>query len=300
MKMDKIKVPLFEKTELDNYIDEMIDELRKDVEVYEIIKQTMNPTLKTVRENISKFIAFKEDYDYCRKCPGVDNCRKATPHLQLRLANDDGIIERSFAPCDKILKRIEIDSKYIYADFPEEWKESSLKTLDKTTERNRIIRLFSEIVQGHSYRWVYSRGGHRVGKSFLMATLVNDFIAITKAPAAFINCANRIKEIHDLSFNDKSAFAKKIVELSSLPLLVLDDFGNEYKNDFIRDTIVLPILIERAKNQRLTFFTSDFTIDEIAQLYETSKAGAIRAKQLARLLKEMAEEEFDLSGVSAY
>ncbi|HOH67764.1 MAG TPA: hypothetical protein PLX93_00390, partial [Bacilli bacterium] len=102
------------------------------------------------------------------------------------------------------------------------------------------------------------------------------------------------------SFNDKSAFAKKIVELSSLPLLVLDDFGNEYKNDFIRDTIVLPILIERAKNQRLTFFTSDFTIDEIAQLYETSKAGAIRAKQLARLLKEMAEEEFDLSGISAY
>ncbi|MDY0345645.1 MAG: hypothetical protein WCX85_00385 [Bacilli bacterium] len=298
--MDKIKVPFFDKTELDTYIEQMVDELRKDVEVYEVIKQTVNPTLKMVRENISKFIAFKEDFDYCRKCPGVDNCRKATPHLQMRLVNDDGIIERSFTPCHKILKRIEIDSKYIYADFPEEWKEASLKTLDKTSERNRIIRLFSQILQGNSTRWIYTRGGHRVGKSFLMATLVNDFIAAMRSSAAFINSANRIKEINDLSFSDKAEFAKKIVELSNIPLLILDDFGNEYKNDFIRDTIVLPILIERAKNQRLTFFTSDFSINEIGQLYETSKAGAIRAKQLTRLLKEMAEEEFDLSGLSVY
>ncbi|MFA7020140.1 MAG: hypothetical protein WC215_01080, partial [Bacilli bacterium] len=276
--MDKIKVPFFDKTELDTYIEQMVDELRKDVEVYEVIKQTVNPTLKMVRENISKFIAFKEDFDYCRKCPGVDNCRKATPHLQMRLVNDDGIIERSFTPCHKILKRIEIDSKYIYADFPEEWKEASLKTLDKTSERNRIIRLFSQILQGNSTRWIYTRGGHRVGKSFLMATLVNDFIAAMRSSAAFINSANRIKEINDLSFSDKAEFAKKIVELSNIPLLILDDFGNEYKNDFIRDTIVLPILIERAKNQRLTFFTSDFSINEIGQLYETSKAGAIRAK----------------------
>ena len=68
----------------------------------------------------------------------------------------------------------------------------------------------------------------------------------------------------------------------------------------MRDTIVLPILIERAKNQRITFFTSDFSINEIGQLYETSKAGSIRAKQLSRLLKEMCEEEFDLSGLSVY
>lgn len=153
---------------------------------------------------------------------------------------------------------------------------------------------------GESGRWIYVRGGHRVGKSFLMATLVNDFIAIKKEQAAFINSATRIKELNDLAFNDKERFAKSIVELSNVPLLVFDDFGNEYKNDYVRDTIVLPILIERAKNRKLTFFTSDFSIIEIGQLYETSKAGAIRARQLTRLLKEMAEEEFDLSGVSAY
>lgn len=298
--MDKIKLPVFEKSELDSYIDEMLEELRQDVEVYEIIKQTLNPTVKMVRENISKFMAFKEDYDYCRKCPGVENCRKATPHLQLKLVNDNGMIERVFTPCHKILKRIEIDSKYLYTDFPEEWKESSVKTLDKTTERIRVIKIFGQILQEKSSRWLYIRGGHRVGKSFLLATLVNDFIAAIKEPAAFIDSASRIKELNDLAFTDKDRFAKTMVELSTVPLLVFDDFGNEYKNDYVRDTIVLPILIERAKNRRYTFFTSDFSISEIAQLYETSKAGAIRARQLSRLLKEMCEEEFDLSGISAY
>lgn len=298
--MEKMKLPLFEKSELDKYIDEMLDELRSDVEVYEIIKTTINPTVKMVRENISKFMAFKEDFDYCRKCPGVDNCTKATPHLQLKLVNDNGMIERVFTPCYKILKRIEVDAKYLYADFPAEWKESSTKTLDKTAERSRIIKLFLQYLQGESHRWIYAKGGHHVGKSFLMATFVNDFIAIKKEQVAFINSATRIKELNDLAFTDKDRFARALVELSTIPLLVFDDFGNEYKNDYVRDTIVLPILIERAKNRRMTFFTSDFSINEIAQLYETSKAGAIRAKQLSSLLKEMAGEEFDLSGVSAY
>ncbi|NCA97200.1 MAG: cell division protein ZapE [Bacteroidia bacterium] len=298
--MEKMKVPLFEKSELDQYIDEMLDELRKDTEVYEIIKTTLNPTVKMVRDNISKFIAFKEDYDYCRKCPGVDKCTKATPHLQLKLVNDNGMIERVFTPCYKILKRIEVDAKYLYADFPEEWKESTCKTLDKTSERSKVIKLFLQFLEGNNARWLYVKGGHHVGKSFLMATFVNDFIAISKEQAAFINSATRIKELNDLAFTDKDRFARALVELSSVPLLVFDDFGNEYKNDYVRDTIVLPILIERAKNRRMTLFTSDFSISEIAQLYETSKAGAIRAKQLSRLLKEMAGDEFDLAGVSAY
>ncbi|MFA5481171.1 MAG: ATP-binding protein [Bacilli bacterium] len=298
--MDKIKLPPFEKTELDNYVDEMLNKLKNDIEVYEIIRTTLNPSVKTVRENISKFIAFKEDFDYCRNCPGVENCKKATPHLQLRLIDDNGMIERAFTPCPKIMKRIEIDNQYLYADFPNEWKESSTKTLDKTAERNRIIKLFSQILQGLTSRWIYIRGGQRVGKSFLAATLANDFVAVKKQQVAFISSASRIKELNDLAFSDKDRFAKKMVELCNVPLLVLDDFGNEYKNDYVRDTIVLPLLIERAKNRRLTFFTSDFSVEEIAQLYDTSKAGAIRAKQMSRILKDMAEEEFDLSGVSAY
>jgi len=298
--MDKIKLPPFEPSDLNDYIDEMLDDLRKDVEVYEIIRQSLNPSIKIVRENISKFIAFKDDYAYCRACPGIENCRKNTPHLQLRLVNDNGSIERVFTPCPLILKRIEIDNQYLYADFPAEWKESSSMTLDKTAGRNHILKLFSEILNGAAKRWIYVRGGHRVGKSFLLATLANDFVAKKRSQVAFISCENRIKELNDLAFNEKDRFAKVMVELSNVPLLVLDDFGNEYKNDYVRDTIILPILLERARNRRMTFFTSDFTISEIVELYSTSKAGTIRAQQLGRLLIEMAEKEFDLSGVSAY
>lgn len=298
--MKKMKPPTFKKVDLDNYINELVEKLRNDIEVYEEIKRTLNPTLKTVRDNISKFIAFQEDYHYCKNCPGLENCRKDTPFLQLKLVDDNGIIERVFTPCDKVLKRIEIDSKYLYSDFPNEWKESTIKTLDKTKERNLVLKIFSEHIQGSSHRWLYVKGPYRIGKSFLMATLLNDYVAIKKEQVAFINAGTRIKELTDLAFQDKDNFHKKIVELGHASLVVFDDFGNEYKNDFVRDTIVIPLLLERFKNNRLTYFTSDFSIDEITKLYETSPNASIRAKQLARILKEACEDEIDLRGLIIY
>ena len=99
---------------------------------------------------------------------------------------------------------------------------------------------------------------------------------------------------------NKEAFNKKIVELCHASLVVFEDFGNEYKNDFVRDTIVLPLLLERFKNKRLTYFTSDFSINEIVKLYEASPNAKIRAQQLGRLLKDATKGEIDLSGVAIY
>ena len=298
--MKKLKPPTFQPIDLEQYIHELVEKLRNDIEVYELIKKTISPSLKMVRENISKFIAFQEDYHYCKNCPGLENCRKETPFLQLRLVEEDGMIERTFTPCDLVLKRIEFDSKYLYSDFPSEWKDANIKLLDKTKERNFVLKIFQEHLKNTNDQWLFVKGPHRIGKSFLMAALVNDYLALKKEQVAFLDSALRIKELTDLSFNDKEAFNKKIVELGHASLVVFDDFGNEYKNDFVRDTIVLPLLLERFKNKRLTYFTSDFSINEIVKLYETSPNAKIRAQQLGRLLKDATTGEIDLSGVAIY
>lgn len=298
--MKKIQPPTFQTHDLDQHINELVEQLRSDIEVYEIIKKTIQPSLKVVRENISKFIAFQEDFHYCKNCPGLNKCTKATPFLQLQLVEEDGVIERTFTPCQLVLNRIEIDSKYLYSDFPSEWKDANIKILDKTKERNLVLQIFRDHVNEKSNRWLFVKGPYRIGKSFLMAALLNDFFAIKKEQVAFLDSALRIKELTDLSFHNKEAFNKKIVELGHASLVVFDDFGNEYKNDFVRDTIVLPLLLERFKNKRITYFTSDFSIDEIVKMYETSPTAKIRAQQLSRLLKDATKGEIDLSGVVIY
>jgi hypothetical protein len=41
-----------------------------------------------------------------------------------------------------------------------------------------------------------------------------------------------------------------MAELENCDLLVIDDFGSEFKSDYVRDQIVMPLLNERAKNNR--------------------------------------------------
>ena len=86
----------------------------------------------------------------------------------------------------------------------------------------------------------------------------------------------------------------------NVPVLVLDDFGNEYKSDYLRDTILFPILSERSKTEKITLFTSDFTFEEIAKMYSGKDSDRIRSNQLKRLLQAMCIAPIELKGLSVY
>ena len=282
------------------YINKLLDDIRADIEVYEQIRK-LNLTIGEVRENIAKLTDFKDDYNYCKNCPGVDKCDKKTPHIAMKVEKDGNFINAKYEPCEKIMEQIRLDSRYLAKDFPSEWKSSTLKTLDLSVNRRPAIKEFAKILNGESERWLYVTGNHKVGKSFMLVTFANEFAAMGLGQVAVINCADRVKHLADLSYEDKEEFARQIVALSKVPLLVLDGFGEEYKNEYIRDQIIIPILSEREHSSRLTFFTSDFTIKEIQQMYSLGKnGGEIRGKQLAKILSEMCEKEFDLTGAAIY
>ena len=104
-----------------------------------------------------------------------------------------------------------------------------------------------------------------------------------------------------MAYSDKEGFKSAIELLETVPLLVIDEFGQEYKNELIRDQIVIPVLNARSHNELPTFFSSEFTIKEIQQLYSVGKnGGAIRGKQLGTLLTDMCDKEYDLTGASIY
>lgn len=289
-----------EEVDMRAYINKLLDEIRKDIEVYEQIKR-LNLTIGEVRENIAKLTDYKDDYNYCKNCPGVEACDKKTPHISMYIEKQGNYLTTQYEPCKKIMEQIKLDSRYLVKDFPSEWKSSTLKTLDLSVNRRPAIKEFAKILNGDSERWIYVTGNHKVGKSFLLVTFANEFAAMGLGQVAVINSLERIKRLADLSYEDKEEFTRQIVALSKVPLLVFDGFGEEYKNEYIRDQIIIPILSEREHSSRLTFFSSDFTIKEIQQMYSLGKnGGEIRGKQLAKILSEMCEKEFDLTGAAIY
>ena len=289
-----------EEVDMKSYINKLVKELREDIEVYEKLK-SLNLTMGEVRENIGKLTDFREDYNYCKACPGIEKCNKKTPHISMYVQKEGSFISAQYEPCHKIMEQIRLDARYLVADFPNEWKGINFSTVDMSTNRRPVIRRVINNIKGQTTDWVYIKGNHKVGKSFILVASANQFIAETNQQAAVINARTRFKELADLSISNPSEFTRNLVALSNVGLLAIDDFGDEYKSEYIRDQILMPILLEREHQNKLTMFSSNYTIREIQQLYSIGKSGGdIRAKQLANILEEMCREEFDLTGVSIY
>ncbi len=297
--MDKIVAPKIDVGDLSQFIEKSFLELKNDLEVVRIINN-LNISDDFLKANIASFLEFQEDIHYCAKCPGVGNCTKERPHFQLRLSFDGKFLERSYAPCEKILEKWEQDIQYPLCDFPVEWREKTFEKMIETRERILCQIATKKIIQNQSKNWLFITGNQRKGKAYLAVGIINSLVKAKLGPVIYLSTSDRLKELTDLSINQKDLFRKNLDKYINVPILAFEDFGNEYKSDYVRDSIVLPILLERAKNERITIFTSDFTIDEISKMYGGSSSSQIRSNQLKKLLSQMCEEPIEANGLSVY
>ena len=254
---------------------------------------------EVMNENIDILYDFASDVNYCKKCPGIDNCIKENQLLVTKVVYDDGILERQLTPCKKLLEKMKLKNQFMVMDFDADWLNKELKQLDSNAGRNKALKKYVAFCKHKSDEWLYLTGEKNTGRSFVAANLAIDLARKEIGPIAFINCPQRFRQLADLNFKNQELFQKTLDSYSSVPILVLDDFGNEYKNDFIRDT-VFEILNKRANDRLMTFFTSDLPIDDIVTIYSTSKAAGVRARQIGRLLRNNCGEEINLGEVSIY
>lgn len=297
-----------ERIKLDNYIlDDEVKEYRRNLFIsIKNNKGLMNYLTgigikddSVIKSNLSTISNYKEDQEYCAKCPGFNKCNKRYPHYQTRLIYNGAFLDKKLYPCTLKIDDEEKDKMYIIRDFPASWRGASLVTMDKSKVRLPVIKKYKEALESNR-NWIYINGCNRSGKSYIAACLLNGFIEQYNRPAMYINYPSRIKDLQDLSFSNKEEFNKKIKSYSTIDILVIDDFGNEYKNEYIRDTITLAILQERARLGLVTIFTSGLNFDEIESMYAINNAGKARGKQIRRILESFAGEEIDVSTAAIY
>ncbi|MCR5092299.1 MAG: hypothetical protein K6B51_06355 [Bacilli bacterium] len=271
-------------------------ELRADEDVYARIKE-LGLTRKEVGDNLGMLLDYKADFSICRNCPGLEKCPKSNPGYALDITKDNGYLERRFTPCHKVVLRMKRDARYILSDMPEDWKEKNFNDVDMSAARNVTLRkLLTAQEKGN---WFYLNGGFNSGKSYILACFANQYAEDNDVSVAFVDTTRLIDRLRNYSIKDKKSFSEEMSKLTSVPLLVLDGFGNEYKSDFAFSTVLYPLLSERARNKNLTFFTSDFSYKDIEEMYGKS-VGLPRAKQLISLIKSMCGKEAVLDALNVY
>lgn len=242
-------------------------------------------TERTIERELPLVSAYQDDRAYCAHCPGLDRCKKEpNPQMSMSLVFVDGLLQREYSPCDLSLEKNRLLNGYLYRDFPEDWLSSTTKGLPRTTRVKTVFQAFIKSEKDPQLNWVYLTGAMGSGRSYLLATYANHLV-VQGSKVAFINANKRFDELKGLAIAARPIFEKRMGELENCDLLVIDDFGSEFKSDYVRDQIVMPLLAERAKNGRRTFFASDFALDEIQTLYSTDKTSGIYAKQLVGFIR---------------
>ena len=257
-----------------------------------------------IRENAPKIYDFSEDIKNCKNCQGLKYCNKEPKFLVTNITYEDGVVDRNLLPCKKYLEQVNFKKRFEVIDFGEEFLDNYIaKDVSNVNSKSKkeVLRKYKEsALLKKSNEWIFIKGDMSTGKSFFAATLCVD-AARNKAfeSISFVDVPERFKQLTDLAFQKSPKFVELLDKIKNSEMLVLDDLGNEFRSDFVRDNVFFPILSYRAKNKLFTLITSNYSIEDICTMYSTNAASKPKIEQIRQMLNLMCKGEITLPSLLA-
>ena len=226
----------------------------------------------------------------CKNCKGLHTCtNKVEGHVTYPKVVD-GSLQFSYMPC-KYMKAEELETKkVVYYETPVSLKNAKMKDIfidDKA--RVKVIKYLNEYIKtfgtDKQKKGLYLHGSFGCGKSFMVSAVINE-LGKNGVEGVNVYYPNLLKTLKD-SFNDD--FKEKYDAIINSRVLLIDDIGAENNTPWARDEILGTILQYRMDNNLSTFFTSNFTIDELEQhLSQTSNSvDKIKARRIIERIKQL-------------
>lgn len=265
----------------------------------------LNLTNSEISENI---IYLKKIIDEKNRCTLSDAnvCPYNSVHLYVKRANDKISFYNDY--CDKMRHEIESNlyKKNILFNYYEnsydannliniEFKkdiEENYKNTGKISAINRFLKNMSQ----NNGKGMYLYGEPGVGKTYLLLSFANSAakffnkkVAIVFVPDLVENIKNKFDETYYKKDNDEL-----IDILKNVDVLFLDDIGAEYGSEWFYANHLLNILNYRYASRKMTFFSSNITIDKYMLKIKSkikSPDAYINAKRIIQRINELVNNE---------
>ena len=229
----------------------------------------------------------------CAKCKGLDKCKNEIEgHVYYPNVYEDRL-EFSYKPC-KYFKSNKKQNNTVFFETPESLEKASLSDLITEKERNNILKYIKDFLKkkmnNEFVKGLYLSGSFGSGKSYILSALLNELSnkGFSCVNVHYPRLLNRLKS----SFNEFN-YSEVLDEIMESEILLIDDIGAENNTPWSRDEVLGTILQYRMDNNLTTFFTSNFTIDELESiLSETSKGiDEIKARRIIERIRYLTTEE---------
>ena len=159
----------------------------------------------------------------------------------------------------------------------------------RLTVLNKMIKFVNDYP--NNLKGLYLYGDFGVGKSFMMAALAHDLSekrcvssTLLHYPSFVIDVKNAIGDGNVKSLVD---------EIKQAEVLIFDDIGAEQSTPWVRDEVLQVILQYRMQEDLPTFFTSNFSFEDLEKHFAKGKNGndeTWEARRVMERIRYLAEE----------
>ena len=270
-----------EKSIKDNYIKALSDPL---------FKKLVNSFDVEEREriiNTSKFQDSVIELTNCKNCKGLSNCKNKSNGYVYYPNNYNNTIDFNYVPCKYKKEQIKKEKNKMTRE--KELELASWDDIDKNTKaRNPIIKWMINFIKNYDSskknKGLYLHGSFGSGKTYLIAALFNELKKenIESEIVYFPTLLRDIKANFDI-------LEGTISYLENVELLLLDDIGAENVSKWSRDEILGTILQTRMNNYKTTFFTSNYSIEDLEQ-HLANKNEEVEAARIIERIKIMTDD----------
>ena len=267
----------------------------EDVKAFlEQYKEELTP--EAIRKGMSALLEFRMERDARKnnkevKAPGLEPCLEV--HNGFILVNYKRTEEAIREERERKRKRL-IHS----INMPKNIAEARFSDTALTPERQDVIGELLKFINSYKpnsteyQKGLYLAGPFGVGKTYMMGALANE-LSENGIETTLVNVPTYSAEIKQaIATNTVEA---KLVSIKNTPILVLDDIGAEMNSAWFRDEVLMVILQHRMLQELPTFFTSNFTIDQLEAHFAHSNKGdqeLLKAKRLIERIRFLAKEYF--------
>ncbi|BAQ11723.1 primosomal protein dnai [Bacillus sp. OxB-1] len=231
----------------------------------------------------------------CDKCPDLDNCINIMKGYEPLLTLSRGLIDVDYKKCPSKVKddAVRNVSKMVRSYYmPKDVMEAKLQNIDIFYDDSRVtaVRAAKDFLNALDEtgklpeRGLYIYGPFGIGKSYILGALANELATRSiRTVAVYVpEFLREVKQsIQDQSFNEKIDFVKQA------QVLMLDDIGAETMSAWTRDEVLGTILQFRMAEQLPTFFTSNFSYQELEHHLTYSQRGEKEVVKAARVMERI-------------
>ncbi len=251
-----------------------------------------NLSANFVEENIIEFLTWKEEIIKCNGCRSLSFCRQKLKGKVYHLGFDEnGYLEERYISCSFEKKKEEMlaHRKNFKISHMSEMDylieiENLTKKIDLKSEYLKTLQAVIQSERDPKGLYLYGQAG--VGKSYMMKALCNYYAKAGKT-VSFVKVPLWVKTMKE-SFGQEEIAQRMNRALLKSDVVIFDDIGSESISAWTLNELLFPILDERMEKKKKTYFTSNYSMEELQQKYafieKSDKVGADRVMERIRTL----------------